>query len=100
MNTNNKCSRIGTAILLLLLVFHCNGCCTLFTRAAGFRHEGIYPATKCDTEISRDVYHQAIYYQHYSYILLTPLILIDYPISITLDTLLLPIDIFDQSKQQ
>ena len=61
------------------------------------RHEtiqGVYPATKFDTEAIRGLPTVWNEKDYLNAIITTPVIILDYPFSLVFDTLLLPYDLF------
>ncbi len=80
-------------IIFIILMLFCTGCGTIIARGTMLHPPGLYPATKFDIGLSRDTYEHVTYTHDYVYILTIPVLLIDFPISIIFDTLLLPIDL-------
>ncbi|MBT0665107.1 YceK/YidQ family lipoprotein [Geobacter pelophilus] len=75
--------------ILLMVVFFllCSGCGTIFSRTEPrdyFYREGIYPATKMDLDFIK-LTNTALYP-------FSLLLVVDLPVSLVFDTLLLPLD--------
>jgi len=85
-------------LAIILIGFICSGCATALSRAyiaSGYSDSlGIYPATKMDTEAL--MYFPQAWKEESKLECLfeCPFILLDYPFSLTFDTLFLPFDLY------
>ena len=101
MNNNAKCStvrRLANLLLVTVLAGSLSGCATVITRAYmsdGYASPGcVYPATRMDicvlTAVPRAWRDSSVL----EVITAVPCVLLDLPLSLTFDTLLLPYDIW------
>ena len=93
-----KILQILQILLLMMLMFCYSGCATgmLFEFGRHNCSDGIYPATRMDTEFfTSDFSKRWNNGEKLDALLTSPIVLLDYPFSLTFDTLLLPYDMFE-----
>ena len=88
---SNKHVLIGCMCLMACMLN--SGCATSF-RIQSQMPDGIYPATRLDVWIIPEMWHGNV--GTFEAIWLTPVAIIDIPISIVTDTIRLPVDIYNK----